>query len=86
MKFEEIDSGNLSEVVQLAWADDVPFDAIRKQYGFSENQVKKIMRSILKRPSFRLWRRRVTNRKMKHDRCDVIDQYRFFTMRKNPPK
>lgn len=73
-------------MIALAWADDVPFDAIRKQYGLSEKHVKKIMRSVLKPSSFRLWRERVTNRKMKHDRCDVIDDYRFFTIRNNPPK
>ena len=78
--------GDLSEIIQFAWADDAPFDAIKKQYGLSEHEVKKIMRRALKASSFRLWRKRMANRSFKHDKCDKIKNYRYFTVRKNPRK
>ena len=57
---------NVSKIIALAWADEVPFDSISYQYGLSENDTIRIMRSSLKPSSFRLWRKRVSNRKTKH--------------------
>ena len=56
-----------SEVIALAWADEVPFAAIKAQYGLSESEVIALMRAELKPSSFRLWRERVTGRKTKHE-------------------
>ena len=50
----------------MAWEDRTPFDAIKYQFGLAEKDVIKIMRSSLKRRSFELWRKRVTDRKTKH--------------------
>ena len=55
-----------SEVIALAWCDKTSFDDIYHQFGIPEKQVKALMRSELKRSSYRLWRRRVTGRKAKH--------------------
>lgn len=55
-----------SEIVELAWADDVSFDSIRSQTGYSEAEVIKLMRASLKPSSFRLWRKRVSGRVSKH--------------------
>jgi uncharacterized protein (TIGR03643 family) len=52
----------------MAWADDVSFDKIKKEFGCSEADVIKIMRSNLKPSSFRLWRKRVTGRAAKHEK------------------
>ncbi|MEL7048652.1 MAG: TIGR03643 family protein [Pseudomonadota bacterium] len=57
---------DVSELIELAWADDVTFDAIREQTGCSEQAVIAIMRRHLKPSSFRLWRRRVSGRQSKH--------------------
>lgn len=54
------------ELVELAWADDVSFDVIKKQTGFSEAEVIRVMRASLKPSSFRLWRKRVSGRNSKH--------------------
>jgi uncharacterized protein (TIGR03643 family) len=50
----------------MAWEDRTPFDAIEATFGYSEPQVKALMRKNLKRNSFELWRKRVTGRATKH--------------------
>lgn len=56
----------ISELVELAWRDEVSFDDIAAQTGFREGQVIAIMRGALKPNSFRLWRKRVAGRSTKH--------------------
>jgi uncharacterized protein (TIGR03643 family) len=58
----------LSEIISLAWADDVSFDKIKHEKGISERDVIILMRQNLKKRSFELWRERVSGRKMKHER------------------
>ena len=56
----------VDEVVELAWRDEVTFDDIFHQTGLIEPQVIQIMRNHLKPSSFRMWRKRVTGRKTRH--------------------
>ncbi|EAP90264.1 MAG: TIGR03643 family protein [Oceanicaulis sp.] len=62
----------ISEVIALAWADDVSFEAIKAETGLSEPEVIAIMRSSLKPSSFRLWRQRVSGRVSKHARIKAM--------------
>ncbi|MDD7908342.1 TIGR03643 family protein [Pseudovibrio exalbescens] len=55
-----------SEIIEMAWQDDVPFDAIKRAHGLSEKEVIVLMRRSLKPSSFRKWRKRVSNRPSKH--------------------
>jgi uncharacterized protein (TIGR03643 family) len=55
-----------SRLIEMAWEDRTPFDAIERSFGLSESQVIAIMRTELKRSSFNLWRKRVTGRATKH--------------------
>lgn len=55
-----------SRLIEMAWEDRTPFDAIERNFGLSESKVIAIMRSELKRSSFNLWRKRVTGRPTKH--------------------
>jgi uncharacterized protein (TIGR03643 family) len=57
-----------SEIIALAWADDVSFDKIKRDTGLAERDVIRLMRSNLKRRSFQVWRERVAGRKAKHER------------------
>jgi uncharacterized protein (TIGR03643 family) len=61
-------STSTSEIIALAWADDVSFDKIKRDTGLSERDVIKVMRGNLKPRSFELWRARVSGRKAKHER------------------
>ncbi|MEI7531303.1 MAG: TIGR03643 family protein [Betaproteobacteria bacterium] len=56
----------ISRIIEMAWEDRTPFDAIEKSFGLSESHVIALMRAELKRSSFELWRQRVTGRATKH--------------------
>ncbi len=60
------DPDNESRIIEMAWEDRTPFEAIEATYDLSEAQVIKLMRRSLKPSSFRLWRQRVSGRKTKH--------------------
>jgi uncharacterized protein (TIGR03643 family) len=61
-----LSDADVSYVIQMAWADDIPFEAIALQFGLSEAGVIRLMRRHLKPASFRLWRKRVSGRATKH--------------------
>jgi len=56
-----------SEIIEMAWCDDTSFDAIESITGMSEKVVIKLMRKNMKPSSFRMWRKRVSGRKAKHE-------------------
>jgi uncharacterized protein (TIGR03643 family) len=62
----EFSEAELSRLIEMAWEDRTPFDAIQASHGVSEEQVIRLMRRHLKPGSFRLWRRRVSSRSTKH--------------------
>lgn len=55
-----------SRVIEMAWEDRTPFEAIKTQFGLSEHEVIVVMRQSLKPSSFKRWRARVSSRKSKH--------------------
>jgi uncharacterized protein (TIGR03643 family) len=57
---------DISRIIEMAWEDRTPFEAIEKLYGLGEPELRKLMRRELKPASFRLWRERVSGRKTKH--------------------
>ena len=61
-----LDETQISRVIEMAWEDRTPFGAIEHSYGLNESGVIKLMRDQLKPSSFRLWRKRVSNRATKH--------------------
>ena len=61
-----ISATDRSRIVEMAWEDRTPFEAILRDYGLAEADVIRLMRSELKVGSFRLWRSRVSGRKTKH--------------------
>ena len=61
-----ISTSDRSRIVEMAWEDRTPFEAIRRDYGLTEPEVITLMRTELKPRSFRLWRARVSGRKTKH--------------------
>ena len=61
-----LSESDISRLIEMAWEDRTPFDAIEKSFGLSESEVIQLMRHQLKRSSFELWRKRVTGRATKH--------------------
>jgi uncharacterized protein (TIGR03643 family) len=58
---EELTEGEIDRVIEMAWEDRTPFEAIKSQFILSESQVIKLMRLKLKRSSFHRWRKRVNS-------------------------
>jgi uncharacterized protein (TIGR03643 family) len=52
---------NKDRIIEMAWEDRTPFEAIYAQFGYKEADVIKLMRTELKRSSFNLWRKRVNS-------------------------
>lgn len=52
---------DIDRVIEMAWEDRTPFEAIYFQFGLTEAEVIKLMRTELKRNSFNLWRKRVNS-------------------------
>lgn len=67
---------DLDRVIEMAWEDRTPFDAIEFQFGLKENEVRKIMRTNLKESSFKLWRERVKGRKTKHNKTNTSKRFK----------
>ena len=63
MQFSQQD---LSRIIEMAWEDRTPFEAIEWQFGLSEPELVLFMRTQLKASSFKLWRKRVAGRPSKH--------------------
>lgn len=74
----ELEREAIDRIVEMAWEDRTPFDAIEVQFGLSEKQVIALMRREMKPSSFRMWRERVTGRKTKHlrPRCFIEGRFR----------
>ena len=75
---KELDAVQLSRVIEMAWEDRTPFEAIEHSYALDETAVIKLMRQTLKPSSFRLWRQRVTNRATKHQAKRPFDVGRAY--------
>ena len=48
-------------VIEMAWEDRTPFEAIEAQFGLAESDVIRLMRRQLKPSGFRRWRKRVNS-------------------------
>jgi uncharacterized protein (TIGR03643 family) len=57
----EINDRDRDRIIEMAWEDRTPFEAIKFQFGFAESDVIELMRKELKRSSFNLWRKRVNS-------------------------
>ena len=57
---------NIDRIIEMAWEDRTPFEAINFQFGLKEKDVRIIMRNEMKKTSFIMWRKRVNGRKTKH--------------------
>lgn len=56
----------IDRIIEMAWEDRTPFDAIKLQFAISEQEVIKLMRKNMKPSSFKMWRERVQGRATKH--------------------
>ena len=74
----------LDRIIEMAWEDRTPFEAIKYQFGLSESDVIKLMRKTLKEKSFKLWRKRVssgTSQKHLKKRSQEISRFKCTMQR-----
>jgi len=70
-------------IIEMAWEDRTPFDAIKMQFGLNEQAVRNLMRKELKASSYNRWRKRVEECKTKHakKRLDLINRFKSSSQR-----
>ena len=68
---------DIDRIIEMAWEDRTPFEAIFLQFNINEKELKTIMRNNLKKSSFKLWRERVSGRKTKHSKLRENSVNRF---------
>lgn len=78
-----MDQKDIDRIIEMAWEDRTPFEAIKMQFGLAENEVIELMRREMKPSSFRMWRKRMSGRKTKHVelRSGEIDRFRCSRQR-----
>ncbi len=67
----------IDRIIEMAWEDRTPFEAIEFQFGLNEKAVIQLMRKELKLSSWKLWRKRAKNISHKHTKKRVSDIDRF---------
>ena len=67
----------IDRIIEMAWEDRTPFEAIFNQFEINEKELISLMRNNLKKSSFKLWRKRVSGRKTKHSKLRENSIYRF---------
>jgi len=75
---------DVNRIIEMAWEDRTPFEAIEFQFGVSESDVIKIMRRELKEKSFKRWRKRVNSgvsQKHLKKRSEDISRFRCSRQR-----
>lgn len=72
-----LNNENIDRIIEMAWEDRTPFEAIEFQFGLQEQDVINLMRREMKPSSFRMWRQRVQGRKTKHLKLRSFDKGRF---------
>ncbi len=75
----ELNIEQIDRIIEMAWEDRTPFEAIEFQFGLPEKEVIKLMRTELKRSSFNRWRKRVNSgvsQKHLHKRNPEINRFK----------
>ncbi len=69
---------DIDRIIEMAWEDRTPFEAIETQFGLSEKEVIALMRKEMKRSSFEMWRKRMAGRTTKHmqKRSSEVDRFK----------
>jgi uncharacterized protein (TIGR03643 family) len=73
----ELKVTDIDRIIEMAWEDRTTFEAISYQFNLKEQEVITLMRKCMKPSSFRLWRKRVQNRKTKHQKLRGFEKGRF---------
>lgn len=67
----------IDRIIEMAWEDRTPFEAITFQFQLKEQDIIELMRREMKPSSFKMWRKRVQGRKTKHEKLRSFEKGRF---------
>jgi uncharacterized protein (TIGR03643 family) len=69
---------DIDRIIEMAWEDRTPFEAIEFQFGLKEKEVIELMRKEMKLSSFKMWRKRTNGRSTKHAslRCSGVNRFK----------
>ena len=73
----------IDRIIEMAWEDRTPFEAIELQYGLYEKNVIQLMRREMKESSFKMWRKRVSGRKTKHEKTSLSTRFKSKNQKAN---
>ena len=73
----ELSNEEIDRIIQMAWEDRTPFEAIELQFGLLEKEVISLMRTHMKDSSFKMWRKRMNGRATKHHVVSLLKKGRF---------
>jgi uncharacterized protein (TIGR03643 family) len=76
-KYAQLTEADIDRIIEMAWEDRTPFDAIEVQFGLTEQDVVGLMRREMKPSSWRMWRARVQGRSTKHAALSAADDHPF---------
>lgn len=79
----EFSEQELDRIIEMAWEDRTPFEAIEFQFKVTEREVIDLMRLHMKSSSFKRWRKRVQGRSTKHAylRTDGVTRFKCTRQR-----
>jgi uncharacterized protein (TIGR03643 family) len=68
---------SLDRIIEMAWEDRTPFEAIKFQFGLTEADVIRLMKHEMELRNWKKWRARVQGRATKHLALRSGDVSRF---------
>ncbi len=68
---------DVDRIIEMAWEDRTPFEAITFQFGISEAEVIALMKLEMKDSNWKKWRGRVQGRTTKHRELREVGVLRF---------
>lgn len=83
MQNQQLTATAIDRIIEMAWEDRTPFEAIEFQFGLKQQDVIALMRKEMKASSFKMWRERTKNRHTKHEalRIDEINRFKCSRQR-----
>lgn len=78
-----LSEADLDRVIEMAWEDRTPFEAIQHQFGLTEAEVIALMKREMTLRNWQKWRARVSGRKTKHRalRTDAVNRFKCSRQR-----
>ena len=79
----QLTDASIDRIIEMAWEDRTPFEAIEFQFGLTEAEVIRLMKHEMELRNWKKWRARVQGRATKHQslRLDSVDRFRCSRQR-----